>query len=368
MMNDGGNLRRPLRGAIIGLGNVAVYAHLPVWQRSEDFTIDAIVEPTAERAEIGKRLLPQARIYPTMAALLAENGVDFVDICTPPCFHSDLVLAACRAGLHVLCEKPLSLCPDRLKEIQHTAEHTQRVVFTVNNWKYAPLWMKARELIRENGIGRIQAIALNVLRSPNSGGGASNWRKCLEVAQGGILIDHGWHNLYLILSLLRQTPTSLAARMEPSSENGSGLEETVDLMLRFDEAEARLHLTWQASCRRNFGTIEGSRGSLMVNDDHLVLLSEDSRPLRYNFPEALSAGSHHPDWMEPVVRNFAREIVEAGYRGTNLRETQWCSHLINLAYRSGRDALGAVAILGPEAVKEDYVPYPDALGNGDWRL
>lgn len=85
-MNDGGNLRRPLRGAIIGLGNVAVYAHLPVWQRSEDFTIDAIVEPTAERAEIGKRLLPQARIYPTMAALLAENGVDFVDICTPPAF------------------------------------------------------------------------------------------------------------------------------------------------------------------------------------------------------------------------------------------------------------------------------------------
>ena len=348
MIKDvGSKVRTPLRGAIVGLGNVAVHAHLPVWERTEDFIIEAIVEPTPERAELGRRLLPQARIYPTIEALLSEDGVDFVDICTPPCFHAELVLAACGSGLHVLCEKPLSISPERLKEIQQLAEQTQKVVFTVNNWKYAPLWMKAGELIRENRIGSIQSIALNVLRPPNSGGGASNWRKCIEIAQGGILIDHGWHNLYLILSLLQEFPLSLAASMDSQSESSSGLEETVDLVMRFREAEARLHLTWHASCRRNYGSIEGKKGSLLVNDDHLVLHSGDSPPVRFDFSEALSAGSHHPEWMEPVVRNFGREIVETRYRGTNLMETRWCSHLIDLAYRSHRGAIGVLDVCSP---------------------
>jgi D-apiose dehydrogenase len=347
MTEDVPKVRLPLRGAIIGLGNVALHAHLPVWQRNENFTIEAIVEPTPERAEMGRRLLPQARIYPSMEALLSENGVDFVDICTPPCFHAELALAACSSGLHVLCEKPLSISPERLKEIQQLAQQKQRVVFTVNNWKYAPLWAKVTELIRGNQIGTIQSISLNVLRFPNSGGGASAWRKCIEIAQGGILIDHGWHNLYLILSLLQEFPLSMTVRMESSSGSNPGLEETVELEMRFPDAEARLHLTWQASCRRNYGTIVGSMGSLFVNDDHLVLHPGDSLPVRFDFSEALSAGSHHPEWMEPVVRNFGREIVELRYRGTNLMETRWCSHLINLAYRSNRDANCVIDICSP---------------------
>jgi predicted dehydrogenase len=337
----------PLRGAIIGLGNVALHAHLPVWQKIEGFSIDAIVEPSPERAEMGSRLLPGARIYPSTRAFLSEHGVDFVDICTPPCFHAELALAACASGLHVFCEKPLSLSLERLSEIQQMAEQSRRVVFTVNNWKYAPLWVKATELIRENRIGTIQSIALNVLRSPNSGGGVTDWRRCVEVAQGGILIDHGWHNLYLILSLLQQHPHSMAVRMKSSSPGSPGLEETVDLEMNFPEAKACLHLTWQASCRRNYGNIVGSEGSLYVNDDHLVLHSRDSLPVRFDFQQALSAGSHHPEWMEPVVRSFHREIIDPQYRGINFTETRWCSHLISLAYRSAQDSSPFIDVCSP---------------------
>ncbi len=344
MTENNGNVRAPLRGAIIGLGNAAVYAHLPAWRRSEDFSIEAIVEPMPERAEIGRKLLPRAHIYPNIEALLSENAVDFVDICTPPCFHAELVLAACRSGLHVMCEKPLSIPEQRLTEIQQLAGRTDCVIFTVNNWKYAPLWVKVAELIQENRIGPIQSISLNVLRPPNSGGGSSNWRKCIDIAQGGILIDHGWHNIYLILSLLRELPSSMAVKMGSSSGNGACVEDTVDLAMRFHDAEARLHLTWQASCRRNFGTIAGGRGTLFVNDDHLVLHSNGSAPVRFDFSEALSAGSHHPEWMEPVVRNFRREILDTGYRGANLTEAVWCSNLINLAYRANEDSMSVIDV------------------------
>jgi predicted dehydrogenase len=346
MAENTGNVCTPLRGAIIGLGNAAVYAHLPAWYSSEGFSIDAIVETMPERAEIGRKLLPRADIYPNLEALLSEDAVDFVDICTPPCFHAELVQAAYSSGLHVMCEKPLLMSPQRLREIQQSAGAAPNVIFTVNNWKYAPLWVKVEELIREDRIGPIRSISLNVLRPPNSGGGTSNWRQCIDIAQGGILIDHGWHNLYLILSLLGELPSSMSVRMSSAPGKGVCVEDTVDLAMRFREAEVSLYLTWRASCRRNFGTIVGSRGTLFVNDDHLILHSDDSPPERFDYSEALSGGSHHPEWMEPVVRNFRREILDTVCRGANLKETLWCSSLINLAYSANENSMSVIDVCG----------------------
>lgn len=344
-------LSRPLRGALIGFGNVAVHAHLPAWLKDGRYSIGAVVETSPERAEIARGLLPKARIYETTDALFSEESLDFVDICTPPCFHYDQVLKACRSGLHVFCEKPLTVSTPHLLDIQKAAEQARRVVFTVNNWKYAPLWIKALELVRTGAVGKVRHVSMTVLRCPNSGGGASNWRQCAEVAQGGILIDHGWHNLYLILAIVGKEPLYVAANLDSKSGHDGDLEQTVDLALMFRGAEARLHMTWQADCRRNFGAITGDKGTIHVDGDHLVLDTAEAPPVRFDFPEALSAGSHHAEWMEPVIADFTREILDPAIRGSNLAEARWCAHLIDLAYQSGRDGSDPleVACPAPEA-------------------
>src|SRR5258705_2916859 len=97
-----------LRGAIIGFGKVAEIAHLPVWLARDDVTIVAVAEPDAARRARAAELLPTARLYGDPAALLREAAtLDFVDIATPPALHAPLIVAAARAGLHVVCEKPL---------------------------------------------------------------------------------------------------------------------------------------------------------------------------------------------------------------------------------------------------------------------
>ena len=324
----------PLRGAILGFGNVAEHAHLPVWQRNHHFRIDAVLEPHPGRAKLARTLLPGARIYSDVDSLLAGSDLDFVDVCAPPCFHADLVLKACEAGLHVFCEKPLVTSSESLHLIAQAARGSKRVIFTVNNWKYAPLWVEAARLIREERIGAVQSIFLTVLRPPGSGGGASDWRKRPEVAGGGILLDHGWHHLYLILSILEEPPLAVSAKMEYSQNN---LEETVDLVMQFRRAEARVHLTWRAPCRRNFGTIRGDTGVLLLNDDHLILCSDGAPERRYGFREALSAGSHHPEWMEPVIEEFLQEVQNVSNPGTNFIEGRWCAQITSLAYQSHRE-------------------------------
>jgi predicted dehydrogenase len=334
MAQSSSNNLPSLRGGIIGFGNAAVNAHLRGWSKNGRFRINAVADTQPERVALARELLPRARIHTSMEELLADRGLDFVDICTPPCYHDELVIKACRAGLHVFCEKPIAVSPDGLAQIHEAARESERVVFTVNNWKHAPIWLKTAELIRENCIGAIRSVSMNVLRRPGSGGGLCDWRRCTEKATGGILIDHGWHNLYLILSLIGEDPLWISARMQCAPENDSFLEEVVDLKLGFRNAEVRLHLTWRAERRGNFGIITGEKGALHMNDDHLMLEGHHSAPLRFDFNEALSAGSHHPEWMHPVVSNFSREIADPRHRGSNLAEAMRCAKLIQLAYRS----------------------------------
>jgi predicted dehydrogenase len=226
---------------------------------------------------------------------------------------------------------------ESLPRIQRAAQESGRVIFTVNNWKYAPLWIKARELIRSKKVGTVRSIALTVLRPPHSGGGLSDWRKCPEVAGGGILFDHGWHHLYLVVSMMGEWPLSVSARMAYSRDTDPPLEETVDLVMPFPSGEVTLHLTWRASCRRNHGVITGDEGTIFVNDDHLILLANGLPATRYDFPEPLSGSSHHPEWMKPVMEHFLIEVLDARARGANWAEASGCAELTHLAYQSCRE-------------------------------
>src|SRR5262245_58957136 len=95
-------------GAIVGCGGVACEAHVPAWQSTSAVHIVAAVDPVQEHRERLQALLPGVRCYAHLATLLAQERVDFLDICTPPALHEEGILQACARGVHVLCEKPLT--------------------------------------------------------------------------------------------------------------------------------------------------------------------------------------------------------------------------------------------------------------------
>ncbi len=290
------------------------------------------MEPDPERARLARDALPKTSLYADMDEAITRGDLDFVDICTPSSSHAALAEKALRAGLHVLCEKPLVTSVESLERVE-AAKESGCVLFTVNNWRYAPLWVKTRELLLGRGLGPVRSVSLSVLRPPNSGGGNSDWRRRLETAGGGILLDHGWHQLYLVRSVMNRNPLSVSAQMEYAG----GLEETVDLLIRFLTGEARLRLTWRASSRQNQGEIEGENGKIVIKDDHLITVTNAQVEVRHDFEEALSAGSHHPAWMEKVIEDFWKEILYDTIRGANLAEARWCARLIDSAYQSSRE-------------------------------
>ena len=129
----------PLRGALIGVGNVAVQGHLPGWRRREDATITAAVDSRPERREALHAVFPSARWYDSVEDLFAleRENLDFVDICTPPASHAMLSRSALSWSLHVLCEKPLVVAPEELRGIPLLAAERERALVTVHNWKHS---------------------------------------------------------------------------------------------------------------------------------------------------------------------------------------------------------------------------------------
>lgn len=322
-----------LRGALIGFGQVAEKAHLPAF-KEHGIEIAAVVDESPERLKAASAALPAARSYSSMDAMLGrERGLDFLDIATPPFLHSSQALAALKAGLHVLCEKPLALSPEELEALRRYAAKAGRAVFTVHNWAYAPQWLKVFSLVAEGRLGEISHVELHALRTqPAASAVPGDWRRKASQAGGGILVDHGWHNLYLLHRLVQARSSRIVARLRPPA---GAVDEEATLWAEFPTATGLIHLSWRSAVRRNSALIVGARAVLELLDDEITLRSSSGIE-RFSFSEALSAGSAHPTWFSNMLPDFVAEARDPGKRGRNFDEAEFCLGIIHRAYEEAR--------------------------------
>jgi len=333
-----------LRGAVIGLGNVAIHGHLPGWLGRPDVRISAAADSRpAQRAECEARI-PGARWYDSPEDLLAREPLDFVDISTPPSSHAPLILRALGRGLHVLCEKPLVRGPDELRQVAGAAASAGRVLHTVHNWHYAPILSLAADLICDGEIGPVRRIVWETLRTrPAAAGSAANWRVDPAIAGGGVLSDHGWHVFYILPAWVGERPRSVGARLETRRHTAFAVEDTASVRLEFTHASAEILLTWAAEERRNRVEVEGSEGRIELRDDTLVLTGKGGERRWPGLP-ALSDGSHHPDWFQTVAGRFLAAIAGQAPAEDNLAEAALCCEIEHLARESSRRGGGQLPL------------------------
>jgi predicted dehydrogenase len=327
-----------LRGGLIGLGNVAVHGHVPGWRARRDVAIVAVTDVRPAARATAAVELPGARWYDSPAELVAAGGLDFVDICTPPTTHAALVVQALAAGLHVLCEKPLVCSTEDFIRLAGHAAAADRVLYTVHNWHHAPIAARADALLRDGAIGRLHHVAWETIRvRPASAGdgAAGNWRVDPAIGCGGVLTDHGWHVFYVLRRWIGADATAVSATLERRRHREWAVEDTATVDVTFPGATASVFLTWAGDTRRTRAELRGSDGTLVLDDDALILKSaKDER--RWACPPGLSDGSHHADWFHGVAERFVRALADDGERRANLAEARLCVTLESAARASSR--------------------------------
>jgi predicted dehydrogenase len=256
-------------------------------------------------------------------------------VATPPLYHADAVLAGLRAGLPVLCEKPLTLDPEAFAAIVAESEARGLAVYSVNNWAYSPQWARLLETAASGVLGAIRHAEIRVLRTkPSVSALPGDWRKDPAVSGGGILVDHGWHNLYLLRRLLGPGVRLVSAVLQPAG----AVDELASVLFEAPGATGTMHLSWRASERSNAALVVGEKGSAELRDDVLIVRAEGTDET-VRFAAKLSAGSAHPDWLEAMWPAFEAEAGGAE-RGANLAEAAFCLSSIRAAY-AAREAARA---------------------------
>jgi predicted dehydrogenase len=222
---------RELRVGLIGCGIISD-AHISAYARHAGrarISVCCDLDPAHAASAAAK--VPGARVAGRLEEVLAADDVDAVEILTPHHLHSAAVLAAARAGKHILCQKPLARTVEECTAMITAAREAGVVLFhgEVNHtW---PAATTARQAIADGRIGRL--VALQATYANWQGGEylATAWRYDPQVAGGGQLADGGIHYIDLLLNLGGpvEAVSCFATRFRPEL----GGEDTTVLNLRF---------------------------------------------------------------------------------------------------------------------------------------
>jgi predicted dehydrogenase len=321
-----------LKGAIVGFGEVARNGHWPAYQASGGIEIVAVVDRTPERRTLASRLSPGIRTFATLSELPASGPVDFVDICTPPALHPQPMLEALDRGWHVLCEKPLLIDPATVEVVRERAAGAGLAVIPVHNWKYAPIVQRATALLRAGVIGSLRRVETETSRlraALTAESDRPNWRRNPVIAGGGILMDHGWHSVYLALHWFGETAETVRAALHRPPDGG--VEDEARLTITFASGEAVVNLTWNGDRRHNAMRLEGDRGEIIISDDTLQVRGAVNRSV--TFATALSAGSHHDDWFTSMLPDVVAAFHTPLLSRALFDEAAQCLSIIQQAYK-----------------------------------
>lgn len=190
---------RPKIG-MIGCGGISA-THLRAY-RQEGWDVVALCSRTAASAEARRdEFYPEAKVFTDYHDLLAQPGIDVVDITLHPGPRAAVIAAALKAGKHVLSQKPFVLGLDEGERLVALADRCGRKLAVNHNGRWAPYFNFLRHAVRAGCIGQVQSVVM-----------ALNWDHSwiegtpFELEQDVVLFDFGIHWFDLTAQLFHGQP------------------------------------------------------------------------------------------------------------------------------------------------------------------
>lgn len=152
-----------LRVGILGVGGIAENAHIPAWMRLENTKVVALCDIRPERLELVAPKLPDAHTYTSFDDMMTAEKLDILDICLPSYLHAAYSIRALEAGVHVLCEKPVSLCEEDVTRIYAAAEKANRRFMVAHVIRFWPEYLLLKNLYETEKYGKLLSGSMHRL-------------------------------------------------------------------------------------------------------------------------------------------------------------------------------------------------------------
>ena len=295
-MND--RSEKPIRFGLVGAGAIMRLSHAPTILRSPDATLAAVFDVDATRAESLASEFGAARHTSELAALVEGDDIDAVVVATPNIHHREGVIAAARAGKHVLCEKPLSL------DIQSggamigacaEAGVVLQVGFNQRCWAQVEI---AKTLINSGFIGTVHGFRSHYGERWDKYPAITRYRYDLKASGGATIIDLTIHRIDLARHLIGDFSSVIAELTH--SIVPDAVDDNVWMLARFASGARGSLSSDRYSPAIGDGTdIYGSDGSIhlateTVNPFHASPLAVYTERPADQLPDILRE-AHYPD-------------------------------------------------------------------------
>jgi UDP-N-acetyl-2-amino-2-deoxyglucuronate dehydrogenase len=280
-----------VRFALVGCGTIAPM-HAEAIGRAGGARLVAVTSRRAEQA----RAFAQTRGLewePDLASLLRRSDIDAVTICTPSGLHSEMAVAAMRAGKDVVVEKPLAITLEQADAALAAARETGRLLAVISQLRFAAAVIETKRAVAEGRLGRLLLadLSMKYFRSQAYYDSAA-WRGTWAMDGGGALMNQGIHGIDLLL-WLAGTPRVVYGCARTLARDIE-VEDTAVAVAEW-EGGALATITGTTSvspgCPRRL-SLHGTRGSIVLEETRIAQWQVDGEaPRSASEPETISASS-----------------------------------------------------------------------------
>ncbi|MCU0791500.1 MAG: Gfo/Idh/MocA family oxidoreductase [Opitutaceae bacterium] len=313
---------KKVRIGIVGLGNMG-YAHAQsiLAGKINRLELGAVADLAPEKLA----RVPQVKGFKTADEMMASGLIDAILIATPHYDHTTIGIAALKAGLHVMVEKPISVHRADCERLiaAYKGREKKQVFAAMFNQRTDLYYIKIRELIRSGELGeirRVNWIITNWFRT-HAYYASGGWRATWAGEGGGVLLNQCPHNLDLFQWMFGM-PVTLSADCAFGKYHDIEVEDDVTATMKFANGASGVFIT---STGESPGTnrleITAERGKLVYENDRITYtrneqeMGEFSRTTRESFarpatwditiPAAGHGGQHNE-----VLQNFTDAILD----------------------------------------------------------
>jgi predicted dehydrogenase len=288
-----------IRYAVVGLGHLAQVAVLPAFKSAENSELVALVSSDSEKLKkLGKKYRVQ-NLFSYREYEQALSLVDAVYLVVPNHLHRDYSVRAAKAGVHILCEKPMAVTEEECDSMIEAAENNSVKLMIAYRLHFEKGNLEAAELARSGELGDPRFFSSQFAQQVAE----ENIRVTEPVEKGGgPLYDMGVYCINAARYLFRAEPSSIFACTATNSgdKRFQKVEEMTSVVMRFPNEGL-------ATFACSFGAADISRYTLVGTKG--VLTADPAYEYASGIKLRITKGGKSSNKSFPKRDQFAAEII-----------------------------------------------------------
>jgi glucose-fructose oxidoreductase len=324
-------MKEKIRYAVIGLGHIAQAAMLPAFEHAENSELVALITGNPEKdRELSDRYNVNAYTYNDLEDALEKERVDAVYVATPNTLHREHTERAARAGVHVLCEKPMATTQEDCEAMMRAAEENNVKLMIAYRLHFNDANLHAVKVAQSAALGELRYFGSLFGMQVKEG----NIRTRKDLG-GGTLFDIGVYCINAARYLFRDEPSEVVGVTANNGEKRfAQIEEMTGAILRFPHGRLATFTCSFGSTDVSQYDLVGTKGRLRLENayeyqgDMKFAATIDGKETKKNFSRG--------DQFAPELIYFSDCIIQDRAPEPSGREGLADVRVINAIYESAK--------------------------------